>query len=45
MPVFYFFLKAVKANQLQSVSILINASANINVKDTNGGRTPLIWGE
>ena len=32
-------------NQLAAVNLLINENANVNVKDDNGGKTPLMWGK
>jgi hypothetical protein len=35
----------VSNNQLNALNILINAGANVNIKDSIGGRTPLMWGK
>ena len=31
-------------NQLAAVKLLLNASANLNLRDNNGGKTPLMLG-
>ena len=45
--VFYLIISSIAVinNQLSALNLLINANANLNIKDTIGGRTPLMWGE
>jgi ankyrin repeat protein len=37
--------KAASNNQLAALNILISAGANVSIKDSIGGRTPLMWGK